>query len=250
MLMIGFIHERKWLMDEKEKRTRLSMSCDSFSCVFPKVRKRNISRFPIKSKWRDFSENSPHPLWRIECFQVMSSFLNKGSSQIDQNHESHIHGVLCVLLTIYLYWLMVWEMNWWSVMRMFIWHTMPSEWFLPLCHCVFSIAEWIGKRIYAQNTLPSHMAANEHDVTRHNQNPITEQQETMCLCDLLMIADMDSKSWLDLTISTQVHLCHHKHSGVKCMSSKVKWLGTVVWRYTNKRTHDKHGIDTINTTAT
>ena len=84
---------------KKEKRTRLSMSCDSFSCVFSKVRKRNNSRFPIKSKWRDFSENIPHLHWRIECFQVMSAFLNKGSSWIDQNHESHIHGVLCMLLT-------------------------------------------------------------------------------------------------------------------------------------------------------
>ena len=52
----------------------------------------------------------------------------------------------------------------------------------------------LGRVSMCKNTLPNHLVVKKLDVTRHNQNPITEQQETLCWCDLLMLTDIDSKS--------------------------------------------------------
>lgn len=96
-------------------------------------------------------------------------------------------------------------------------------------HWAIVLSQWLselGRVSMCKNTLPNHLVVKKLDVAILSKCPITEQQETLCWCDLLMLTDIDSKSWLYLTISTQVHLCHYKHNRTKCTLSRVIWLRT------------------------
>ena len=122
---------------------------------------------------------------------------------------------------------MVWEMKWWSVMRMFIWHTMPSEGFLSLSHSVFPMVEWIGKSVNV-TTLCQTTWLWRNLMSPYFPKPQSLNNKRQFVVCWWLQTWIPTHVFLSHNKHKQAQVCHHNHSGVKCTLSGVKCLRTVV----------------------
>ena len=167
----------------------------------------------------------------------MSAFLYKGLSQIDQNHESHIYGVLCMLLTIISIgsWFEKWndEVSWGCsfdtqclLRDFFHWATVFSQWLSELGRV--SMWQHSAKPPGCEETWCRHTFQNpNHWTTR----------------DSLWFVDDCRHGFQLMSFYLTTNTNKHKYAITIIVVLSAHWVEWSVWGqwlvcvYTNKRTH-------------